>query len=206
VQSRAFLNGRSPWEAYEKMIRPELIVIVDEHDNEIGESEKNKCHDGGGILHRGFLAMAFNNEGELLLARRSGNKRLWPGYWDGSVASHVHKGEDYVQATRRRLKQELGAASDKIEYAFKFRYRAGYLDIGTEYEICGVTMVRGIHAGSVSPAGDEISEMRMVDLKVLIEEIRACAEQYTPWLVRALAHISERPISEVEAAGRKIPC
>ncbi len=35
----------------------EQIVIVDENDNYIGEEEKEKCHDGSGILHRGFLAM-----------------------------------------------------------------------------------------------------------------------------------------------------
>ena len=36
------------------------IVIVDEDDNLIGEEEKEKCHDGNGILHRGFLVMIFN--------------------------------------------------------------------------------------------------------------------------------------------------
>lgn len=38
----------------------EHIVIIDEKDNCIGEEEKEKCHDGNGILHRGFLAMVFN--------------------------------------------------------------------------------------------------------------------------------------------------
>jgi len=56
--------------------RMEHIIIIDEDDNYIGEEDKEKCHDGNGILHRGFLAMVFNNAGELLLAQRSGGSDL----------------------------------------------------------------------------------------------------------------------------------
>jgi hypothetical protein len=80
------------------------IIVVDEDDNVIGEEDKEKCHDGDGILHRAFLAMVFNRAGELLLTRRSMSKKLWPQYWDGTVASHTVRGEDYEQASRRRLK------------------------------------------------------------------------------------------------------
>ncbi len=178
----------------------ELIVTVNEQDVETGEAEKNRCHDGEGILHRGFLAMVFNHRGELLLTRRSAQKRLWPGFWDGSVASHVFKGEDYVQATRRRLRQELGIDSDNIEYAFKFRYKAGYGQAGTEHEICAVTMVRGIEPDRIIPNRDEISSIRMTDLKVLIEEVRGNGRVYTPWLILALGQISERPLVGSEMA------
>ena len=97
------------------------IVIVDEHDDLIGEEERDKCHEGDGILHRGFLVMVFNNMGELLLTRRSEQKRLWPGFWDGTVASHVLRGESYVEASKRRLVEEIGLAEDKVDYLFKFR-------------------------------------------------------------------------------------
>jgi isopentenyl-diphosphate delta-isomerase len=172
----------------------EKIVIVDEHDAALGEEDKEKCHDGSGILHRGFLAMVFTAAGELLLTRRSDKKRLWPGFWDGSVASHVFKDEDYIQATTRRLREELSIRAHEIEYAFKFRYRAEYGTIGTEYEICAVTIVRGVDPGSVIPDRNEISAVRSADLKALIQEIRSDGKSYTPWLILALEHISERPI------------
>src|SRR3989338_2213539 len=73
----------------------EQITIVDKTDKAVGTEGKGKCHDGEGILHRGFLMMIFNSKGELLLAKRSKEKRLWPGFWDMSVASHVHQGESY---------------------------------------------------------------------------------------------------------------
>lgn len=174
----------------------ERIVVVDDHDEVVGEEDKERCHDGEGILHRGFLCMVFNKSGELYLARRSDNKRLWPGFWDGTIASHLLQGEDYVQASRRRLHQELGIVAADIEYAFKFRYKAVYRNIGTEHEICAVTIIRGIIVDDIIPNRAEISAVRMADLKILIEEIRGNGRQYTPWLILALEHISERPILE----------
>lgn len=187
--------------------KSEQIVVVDEHDVVLGTEEKDRCHDGEGILHRGFLAMIFDATGALLLTRRSAEKRLWPGYWDGSVASHVLEGEDYVQASRRRLREELGIDAPGIEYSFKFRYKVGYGSAGTEHEICAVTIARGIPLTALSADEREISEVRSVDLKALIEQVRSSPDGYTPWLVLALDHISERPASMArEYAVRETTC
>ena len=157
-----------------KQHRKEQIVIVDEHDRVLGEEDKEKCHDGEGILHRAFLAMVFNRAGELLLTRRSGRKRLWPGFWDGSVASHVFE--------ERGLRAGLpapapGGTGDRrsttIEYAFKFRYKAALREPGhrardlRRHHRPGRCLRCGIR-----PDPDEIDAVRTADLKVLIEEIR----------------------------------
>ena len=178
--------------------KSERIVIVDEHDIVIGEEEKEKCHDGEGLLHRGFLAMVFTDAGELLLTRRSDKKRLWPGFWDGTVASHLLKGEDYLQASERRLRQELGLKASGIEYAFKFHYKAPYRDVGIEHEICAVTIVRGVSVNSLVPDIDEIAEVRTANFKELIQEVMINRNGYTPWLILALEHISERPLEQRE--------
>lgn len=171
-----------------------LMIVVDDNDVAAGEEDREKCHAGAGLLHRRFLAMAFSPSGELLLTRRSVQKRLWPGFWDGSAAGHVPRGEDYVQASRRRLRGELGIIADDVEYGFKFRYRAAYRDIGSEREICAVTFVRGIRTDSVRPDSNRISEVRFVDLKKVIQDIRENGVSYTPWLILALEHMSERPL------------
>lgn len=184
----------------------ERIVIVDDHDVVTGEEEKGKCHDGEGLLHRGFLAMVFSNTGELLLTRRSDKKRLWPGFWDGSVASHVFRGEDYIQASERRLRQELGIAVSSIEYGFKFRYKARYKEVGTEHEICAVTIVRQVEHEQIRPDRNEISDVRFADLKALINEVRKNGNTFTPWLVLALEQMSERPILTKREISQTIPC
>ncbi len=169
----------------------ERIVIVDEEDNTLGQEDKKKCHDGDGILHRAFLAMVFNGSGQLLLTRRSEGKRLWPGYWDGTVASHTKMGEDYEQASRRRLKQEIGLNARDVHYLFKFRYKARYKDAGSENEICAVTVVTGADEKEIEPDSNEISEIRTVGIEALMEDARTAGDRYTPWLLLALEQMKK---------------
>jgi len=42
-----------------------------------------------------------------MLARRSNCKKLWSDFWDGTVASHFHKGEIYEKAVIRRVQEEI---------------------------------------------------------------------------------------------------
>lgn len=168
------------------------ILIVDEQDNVIGEGDKEKCHDGSGILHRAFLAMVFNGAGELYLTRRSGKKRLWPGFWDGTVASHVLRGEDYEQASRRRLAEEIGLTTGDVTYLFKFQYRVGYMDIGAENEICAVTATKSVEAAMLIPDPEEISEIKVIDLQSLVRDMQVNGHIYAPWLVLAVEHMAER--------------
>jgi isopentenyl-diphosphate delta-isomerase len=169
----------------------EQIIVVDENDNVIGEEDKEKCHDGDGILHRAFLSMVFNRAGELVLTRRSLDKRLWPGYWDGTVASHTVKGEDYEQASRRRLKQEIGLVVDDVRYLFKFRYNARYKNIGSENEICAVTVVDDVDDNRMVPDRNEISDVRAVAMQDLLDEVRGDRTDFTPWLILALEHMEK---------------
>ncbi len=180
----------------------EQIVIVDGNDNLIGEEEKDRCHDGNGILHRGFLVMVFNGDGELLLARRSEKKRLWPGFWDGTAASHVAAGEDYVQASKRRLVQEIGLSADNIKYLFKFQYHAKYKDVGSENEICAVTLVDGVDTWAIFPDSDEITSVRTVTPQALVEDIKKNPGAYTPWLILALEHMNEQGLTMSDLRNR----
>jgi isopentenyl-diphosphate delta-isomerase len=164
----------------------EHIVIVDKKDNFIGEEEKEKCHDGNGILHRGFLVMVFNGAGELLLTRRSERKRLWPGFWDGTVASHVINGEGYIQASKRRLSQEIGLTANNIQYLFKFHYRVRYKNIGSENEICAVTRVDRIDTDRICVNNDEISSVKTITIESLMKDIKKNRQKYTPWLIIAM--------------------
>ena len=59
----------------------EELILVDEHDNEVGSLNKVLCHDGDGKLHRAFSLFVFDAEGQLLLQQRGAGKRLWPMYW-----------------------------------------------------------------------------------------------------------------------------
>lgn len=157
----------------------EYILIVDENDNVIGKEEKIKCHTGDGILHRAFTLMVFNDKNKLLITKRSQEKMLWPGIWDGSISSHPHEGEGYEDAGRRRCPEELGIKCDGVKLLFKIRYQTPYKDVGSENEIDAALIVKGIN--EVFPSEKEISEYKFVDLKELKKDMKNNPERYAPW-------------------------
>ena len=111
-------------------------------------------------------------------------KKLWPGFWDGTVASHVRRGESYEEAARRRLREEMGIEGAGITYITKFTYKAVYENQGSEREVCAVLTAKGTGILERAPRADEISETRFIDPRRVPEE-----EGMTPWLLLAL----ERP-------------
>lgn len=85
----------------------ELIDIVDENGNFTGEVlEKEKAHDRN-LLHNEIACFVINSNKEILLQKRSMNKRFNPGKW-GLCAGHVDSGESLEDATIREIKEEIG--------------------------------------------------------------------------------------------------
>jgi isopentenyl-diphosphate Delta-isomerase len=168
----------------------EQIIVVDEDDKEIGLLSKEKCHDGKGILHRAFLAIVMNNKKEVFLCKRSSNKRLWPDIWDGSIASHIHKGETYESATIRRAKEELGIKVKDAKFLFKFRYQIPYSKSGGENEICGVMLIE--FDGEIKPNKEEISQVKKTPINRIAKEIED--KKYAPWMQIAFRKIIKEKI------------
>jgi isopentenyl-diphosphate delta-isomerase len=163
----------------------EYLVLVDKDDNPIGSEEKVKCHLPNGKLHRAFTALLFDKNGRLVLTRRSKEKMLWPGDWDGTVASHPREPETYVSSGERRMPEELGI-SCKLDYLFKFEYHVPYKDIGSENEICG-TLV-GIVNESIQfkVVEGEIDKIKWISADGLLSELKNNPKIYCPWMLIAL--------------------
>jgi len=156
----------------------ESLILVDRDDNELGTLSKARCHDGEGVLHRAFSLFVFDTAGRLLLQRRAGDKRLWPGYWSNSCCSHPRVGEAMEEAVHRRLAQELGIAAE-LDFVYKFVYQARYGDAGSEHELCWV--YAGVTAQPVRANETEVAEWRFVEPDVLTADLARHPERYTPW-------------------------
>ncbi|MFB6142680.1 MAG: NUDIX domain-containing protein [Halorientalis sp.] len=119
----------------------EDVVAVDADDTPQGTVNRLEAHTGDGIRHRAFTALLFDTEGNILLAQRSPEKRLWDTHWDGTVASHPVEGQSQEAATRERLAEELGVTEDQYEdlrVTDRFEYKRHYYDEGVEWEVCAV--------------------------------------------------------------------
>ena len=175
----------------------EYVILVDENDNPIGKEEKVKCHLPNGKLHRAFTALIFNNEGKLLLTKRSEGKMLWPNDWDGTVASHPRESETYASSAERRMPEEIGI-SCKMNYVNKFEYHVPYKDIGSENEICG-TLIGTIDSfDESSMIKDEISEIKWINPDELKNELEHNRNVYCPWMIIALYFLADSDSNTLE--------
>jgi isopentenyl-diphosphate delta-isomerase len=156
----------------------EELILVDADDNQLGHLAKADCHDGAGVLHRAFSVFLFDDAGELLLQQRSESKRLWPGFWSNTCCSHPRRDETMSVATQRRLRDELNVEAT-LEFVYKFTYRAGFGNLGSENELCHVYL--GKIDGPVRANEHEISAVRFVSPAALDSEFEATPEQFTPW-------------------------
>ena len=90
--------------------------------NELGEftgevATRDECHEKG-LWHRAVYAFIIDDNFNVLLQKRSANKKLWPNKWDVTIGGHVNAGEFGRQALIRECKEELGIeiSDDDIKY------------------------------------------------------------------------------------------
>ncbi|MCL4355817.1 MAG: isopentenyl-diphosphate Delta-isomerase [Nitrososphaerota archaeon] len=159
------------------MAKEEILILVDEHDREIGTDTRESCHAGKGKRHRAYTALIFHG-GKLLLQQRSQKKLLWPGAWDVSFTSHVYPGETYQQAASRRAKEELSATVGELEDVHSFVYFAPQ-GANAENEFCRVLV--GDFDGAIVPNGDEMSSVRWASVTDVVADLTAHPDSYTPW-------------------------
>lgn len=165
------------------------VVAVDAEDAEEGVVNRVEAHTGDGIRHRAFTALVFDTDGQILLAQRSPNKRLWDGYWDGTVASHPAVGQTQKEATRERLLEELGIAPTQysdLRLTDKFEYKRYYQNEGVEHEVCAVLKLT-LEDTTLEPAESEVAGLLWVPYERLhahprwYRQLRLC-----PWFEIAM--------------------
>lgn len=157
----------------------EYVVLVDDKNNEIGTAPKETVHTTDTPLHRGFSCFVFNDNKELLVTQRALSKKTFPGVWTNTVCGHPGKGEEVIEAVRRRLQDELGlVVSDLIEvtpYQYRFADRNGIV----ENEICPVFI--GYTNDSPKPKEGEVEAWKWMKWGAFLKDIEEHAELYSPW-------------------------
>ena len=86
----------------------ELVEVLTEDGKQTGERINKSIAHKKGICH-GISAIALiNNNGRLLIQKRSSNKKTEPNKWDLSGAGHIDIDETPEQAAIRELYEETG--------------------------------------------------------------------------------------------------
>lgn len=160
----------------------EHVVLLDDGGNAIGSAPKSSVHDADTALHLAFSCHVIDDDGRVLVTRRSLGKRAWPGVWTNSFCGHPRPDEPMLDAVGRRARFELGLDIADVELALPhFRYRAVDASGIVEHEICPVYTART--ADSPIPNADEVAEWRWVTPGELASALAAAPWAFSPWLV-----------------------
>ena len=97
----------------------EFLDIVDQDDNVISSMPRSKVYEQQLFAQmRSVWLMLKNRDGQLWIPRRAYDRKILPGYLDGSVVGHVSAGESYEQALIRETHEEVGL--DLVHYDYSF--------------------------------------------------------------------------------------
>ena len=155
----------------------ENVILVDANDRAIGAMEKMEAHRKG-VLHRAFSIVLFNHEGKMLLQKRARNKYHSSGLWTNTCCSHPLPGESMEDATRRRLREEMGIDLQPA-FSHKFIYKAALENGLTEHELDHVFI--GTYNGTPDINREEVEDWKYADLPWLKEDIERNPAAYTAW-------------------------
>lgn len=102
------MNNVVPGTNQHSKIQKELLEIVNEDDQVIGNEIRKTIHQKG-LLHREIHVWLFkDDEHKLLFQHRAKDKETYPDLLDASAGGHVDPGETYEQAALRELAEEVG--------------------------------------------------------------------------------------------------
>ena len=163
----------------------ENVILVNEHDEEIGVMEKMQAHEKG-LLHRAFSVFIFNAEGQMLLQQRAAKKYHSPGLWTNACCSHPRPGETTLQAAQRRLHEELGFETD-LKEVFEFTYNAPFDNGLTEHEFDHV--YTGSYDAVIKPNTNEVLDYCYKSMEDIQQSLESHPHKYTVWFAIAFPRI-----------------
>lgn len=158
----------------------EQILIVDENDQPTGEAMSRQDAWKDGRYHRIVRIVIMDENGRLLLQKRSRNKASYPGLWTDAVSGHVDASETYETTAPRELMEEIGISA-KLKRVGVFKLHDQIQNgINNSFHCVFEAIVPS--STKLTPEPDEVSEVRWVSLTDLKLDIKKNPENYTPGL------------------------
>lgn len=188
----------------------EIFDVVDDSNNPISTAARKRCHEEG-LLHRSthiFLFRSHRAMGatqsrlQVLLQRRSEHKKVGAGLWDVSVAEHLSAGEEYVEASVRGLREELGLRVDAdalVKVRGPYLSKQFYEDAGVMDNMftCAFAALYEVGHGRVVVDEGEVDCVEWWDVETVVRKAKTGSDTFTRWLL-----IELRAMDLVELAKR----
>lgn len=159
----------------------ELLDVVDENNNLIGKVEDRETIHQKGLYHREVGIWIMNEKGEILVQKRSANKKQAPNKW-GITAGHVDAGQEPSDVVIREVFEEIGLELTKEEIEFLFVAKKHKKFSDTQYNnnfqyIYFAKTNKKIEEYVIQE--EELSELKYISIEELEKVIENKDEKYT---------------------------
>ncbi len=170
----------------------ERLILVDEHDNNVGVGTKMQVHLQG-ALHRAFSVFVFDNRGRLMLQQRASSKYHSGGLWTNSCCGHPRPGESNHAASTRRLFEEMGFTCE-LKEVDQILYRVDVSNglVENEYNHTFIGTFNSVPA--LNP--EEAEGWEWVSVADVFSAIRQNPLHFTAWFKVILAHFGQETIQQ----------
>jgi isopentenyl-diphosphate delta-isomerase len=154
-----------------------LVRLVTSQGTDASMRNVDEAHRMPGMLHRAFSVVLHDENGNVLLQRRSLAKTRWPGYVANSCCGHPLSRGSLLEDARTRVSEELGIDVLDLREAGQIEYRAQMPQSQwVEWEYDHV-LVGAYHSAAMHPDPDEVSDTYWVPGRDW-----AIFKPITPWL------------------------
>lgn len=154
----------------------EMIIQVDKYNKVIGLRPREDFY-GGKIIHRSSQLLLLNANKQLLVAKRSINKRWYPGLYTYSVSGTVKK-ETNDECMKREIVEEIG-----IDIPFKKLYTFRHSDDSNDEF---VTVYSATSDKEIITDKNEVSIVNWVTLKWLQKDMMLKPQKYSPAFLQGM--------------------
>ena len=171
----------------------EIMVLVDENDQEIGQLEKIETHKRG-LLHRAVSVFLVDIYGNWLLQQRAATKYHSPNLWTNAVCTHPRPGESPIEAAKRRLKEEIGAECELYElFTFIYKEQVGQDMIENEFD----HIFLGINTSELKLNPNEVSNTMYIPFPALEADVAINPHKYTVWFKKLFSVVQPYIVDKV---------
>ncbi len=152
----------------------EKIIIVDENDNIIGTKNRESIELGD--IYRVSALWISNSKNQILIAKRSINKKNDPGKWGPAVSGTVERKEGYWENIIKETEEEIGIdlekynfkEIDKIRVKGKYNFFCQWYFLEEDLEIDKLVL-----------QGDEVDKIMWINKKDFENRLKTNPEEYT---------------------------
>lgn len=152
----------------------ELVDVLNEKGMYTGRKETREKCSKDGLWHKAVCVFIINSKNQVLLQKRSANKKTWPNMWDVTAGGNVLAGEFGFQAIIRECREELGIVLNQNEITFigsvVSTNKKG--DIINNYFNEYYIAYKEVDTAKVQLQKEEVSEVKWMDKDEIIQRVR----------------------------------